>query len=97
MRAASGQGGTAAGRKAGKAGCQLVLNLLLRPFLSTIKAETVYFNESHDAARKAVDDVLDDFQALLGRLRWAGRWRPSAVGYQLGVRRSAAAAPAELT
>lgn len=41
--------------------------------LHSTQPETVYFNESHDAARKAVDDVLDDYQALLGRLRWAGR------------------------
>lgn len=33
-------------------------------------ADTVYFNESCDAARKAVSDTLDAFQALLGRLRW---------------------------
>ncbi|KAL4448358.1 hypothetical protein ABPG75_005577 [Micractinium tetrahymenae] len=31
-------------------------------------AETVYFNESCDAARKAVQDVIDRYQAVLQRL-----------------------------
>lgn len=32
-------------------------------------AESVYFNESYQAASKAVDDVLGAYQGLLGRLR----------------------------
>lgn len=33
-------------------------------------SETTYFNESYEGARKAVDDVMDAYQALLARLRW---------------------------
>lgn len=33
-------------------------------------AETVYFNESCDTARKAVQEVLERYDAVLGRLRW---------------------------
>lgn len=38
-------------------------------------AETVYFNDSCDAARQAVQDLLDSYQQLLGKLRCAGDGR----------------------
>ncbi|KAK9909688.1 hypothetical protein WJX75_006101 [Coccomyxa subellipsoidea] len=32
------------------------------------EAETVYFNEAHETAKKAVSDTLQQFKALLDRL-----------------------------